>query len=282
MLAPLSLAPSSWELGPTLVLLQVNEETLLVALAEKHLGVKPTGSSSRMCVAVQQRPTIRLESPAWGDAFALEGIGKHRKRGMRRGTQRYSLPQLGEVGQRDGSVPRPQSLWFKARPTTRGEFESIPRWSDALAATEELGVDSLEGNGWRYSAQSMTSNGSGSGASLHHEPRSQSSNWSSSDRFSLSSSASTSSIFTSSASTTSTSLTALSSGTISKRSSRGSVLQREKRFSNIKGEFCAICRQMQALNLRRASDGWDTLGVGRNDNVSTRNAKAARDPHGWR
>lgn len=150
---------------------------------------------------------------------------------MRGRAQRHSLPQPGEVKERDELVPRPRSFWFKPQKHPWDEFESIPRdWSEPLPMTP------MRGNSWRDSVTSVTSNGI-STSSLH-EPRSRSSIWRSSDRFSNGSS---SSIFTRfSGSTTSTSLTAPSSGTTSKRSSRGSVFQREKRISNVKSGLYAI------------------------------------------
>ena len=53
LLVPLRLAPLSWQLDLSLALLQgeVSEENLLVVLAEKHLGVKPTDSRSRVSVS---------------------------------------------------------------------------------------------------------------------------------------------------------------------------------------------------------------------------------------
>ena len=156
---------------------------------------------------------------------------------MRGITQRHSLPQPGEVKGHGGSVLRPRSFWFKPQRNTQDEFESIPGgWCDPLPTTGDLDVNTIKGNGWRDSAQSVTSNGT-STTSLH-ETRPRSDIWGSSDRFSNGSSSSVLTRF--SGSTASTSLTLPSPGTTSKRSSRGSVLQREKRFSSAKSELHTI------------------------------------------
>ena len=188
------------------------------------------------------------------------------KRGTMKGIQRHSLPYPAVVmGERDESVSRPKSLRFRPLQNTRDEVESTPPegLSGGPLPFGDLNVSSPKGNGWRYSARSVASNGGGSVISL--EPRSRLSHWRSSDQLSLSSnvSSSSSSAHTRfSGSTTSTLFTSPSSGTISKQSSRGSVLQREKRFSNIKSKLNAISCQVQVLNFGYTSDGWDTLGVG--------------------
>lgn len=165
--------------------------------------------------------------------------------------QRHSLP-YPMVEKRGKSIPRAKSFWFKPRQSKQDEVEpTVQRGlSDALLPFGDPDVNSFKGNGWRYSARSVTSNG--------WRP-----NWRSSDQLSLSSNVSSSSIFTGfSGSTASTSLTALSSSAISKRSSRGSVSQREKRFSNIKCELYVISYQTQVLNAGCTSGGRYTLGVG--------------------
>lgn len=176
--------------------------------------------------------------PVWGDIFpSNKYTGRDNKRDGREHSQRYSLPQHVGVGRRDYLVPRRRSLWFKPQKSTQGEPDpTLRRWIDPLPATGDLDANSPR-NSWRHSYQSVTSNGDGSIASLR-DPWSQLSR--SSDRFSLGSNGSSSSVLTrSSDSTLSTLLTAPASGTISWRSSRGSVFQREKRFSNVKCESLA-------------------------------------------
>ena len=194
----------------------------------------------------------------WSDIFPpVKHAGGRKKYGAER---RHSLPQPREVERLSGLVQRPQSFWSKPQQSTREEFETALRgWSEALPTTGDLDVNSVGGNDWRYSARSVTSNGGVGSASLH-EPRSRPNTWYPSDRSSLNSDFSSSSIFTRfSGTTTSTALTALPSGTISKRSSQGSVLQREKRFSRFQGELNAIRRRIPVLNHPIcASDGWDT------------------------
>ena len=166
------------------------------------------------------------------------------------------------VEKRDEPVPRSKSFRFKPQKNTQGEVESTPpggRFS-GLVPFEEPDVSSLGGDDRRHSARSVASNGVGSITSL--EPRSRWNSW----RFSLSSNvsslSSSSALTRSSGSTTSTSLTALSPSTISKKSSRGSMLQKEKRFSSVRCELDAISYQMQVLNLGCTSGGRDTFGVG--------------------
>ena len=122
-------------------------------------------------------------------------------------------------------------------------------------------VSSLKGDNRRHSARSETSNGASSTISLL-ESRSR---WNSL-RFSLSSNvsslSSSSALTRFSGSTVSTSLTALSSGTIRKQPSRGSVLQKEKRFSSVRCELDAIPCQVLVLNLGCTSGGRDTFRVG--------------------
>ena len=168
------------------------------------------------------------------------------------------------MGRRSRLVTRPKSFWSKPQQSTREELEAALRgWSEGVPAVGDLDANSLGGNDWRHSARSVTSNGGSSGTSLH-EPRSRASQWFPSNRSSLNSNASSSSIFTRfSGSTTATSLTALPFGTASKRSSQGSALQREKRFSKFTGELHAVRCQTQVLRHPTcASNGWDTRGDG--------------------
>lgn len=141
-------------------------------------------------------------------------------------SQRRSLPNSTEVKKHDRLAPRPQSM-FLPRSSTQGELEPIPRgWADRLP--------NLSGNSWRYSAQSVTSNGS---TATLPDSRSQPGHLRLSDRFSLKSNGSFSSAITRfSGSTSSTLLTAPSS---SKRSSRASILQKDKRFSSVRRELHA-------------------------------------------
>lgn len=179
--------------------------------------------------------------------------------------KRHSLPQPREVERLSGLVSRPQSFWSKPQQSTREEFETALRgWSEALPTIADPDANSIGGNDWRHSAQSATSSG-GAGSTSLHEPRSRPNTWYPSDRSSLNSDFSSSSIFTRfSGTTTSTSLTALPSGVVSKRSSQGSVLQREKRFSKFQGELRAIRCQMGVLNrLACTSNGRDARGDGR-------------------
>lgn len=178
---------------------------------------------------------IRQKQPIWRDIFpSTKHTGKDTKRDVREETQRRSLPQPIKMGRRDHSAHGHRSSLFRAQKGTQGEPDSTPMgWADPLSAAGDLDASSLR-NSWRHSARSVTSNGDGSITSLR-DPWSQSGR--SSDRFSLRSNGSSSSVLTRfSGSTLSTFLTAPSSGTTSSRSSRGSVLQREKRFSNVKCE----------------------------------------------
>jgi hypothetical protein len=152
--------------------------------------------------------------------------------GVRNGTRRHSLPLPVETDKHDHLVPMPLSLWYQPQKSTRDESKStLGGWYDPLPGIGDLDTNSLEGTSRRQSARSMTSDGDGSTANIH-DPRHQSGQWRSSDRFSLGSNVSSSSAFTRfSGSTSSTLHTAPSSNW---RHSRGSVLQREKRFSNLK------------------------------------------------
>lgn len=203
---------------------------------------------------------IRQKPPVYGNSFSfIKHAGEGRKRDASKKTQRYSLPQSVEVGRRDPSAPRRRTLWFKPQKWTHSELNPTPKgWPDSVSAAGDLDTNSLR-NSWRHSARSVTSNGDGSISSVH-DPWSQSGR--SSDRFSLGSNESSSSVLTkSSGSTLSTLLTAPSSGTISWRSSRGSVLQREKRFSSVKCESHANPRRIQALTPGCSSNGRNTVGV---------------------
>jgi len=174
--------------------------------------------------------------------------------GVMERTQRHSLPQPVRMKKRDRSILRSRSFWFTPQQRTRAELESAPGGSsDASQILVDPDVSSLRGDSWRHSAQSVTSNG---GGSITGSP-SRFNSWRSSDRLSLKSNMSLSSVFTRfSGSTASTSLTVPASGTSSKRSSRGSVLQREKRFSNVKCESSRAARcQIQVLNCGSTSDG---------------------------
>ena len=210
-------------------------------------------------MAVRWGLIIRQKLLGRNDTFPP--IERAEKRGVRNGTQRHSLPQ--PVERRSQLVVRPRSFWFRPQQSTQDELESTPTgWSDPLPTSGDPDVGSLGGNSRRHSTWSVTSTGAGSTTSLH-DSRSRPGNWHSSDRLSLNSNVSSSSGFTgSSGSTASTFLTTPHSGTISKRSSRSSVLQREKRFSNVKCELDAICCLVQVLNSGSTSDGWDTVGVG--------------------
>jgi len=209
---------------------------------------------------------MTLQDVQWWDgvSLTLKRIAKKRgKYDARRGTQRHSLPLPVVVEKREKFVPRSRSFLFKPQQNTQGEVEFTPPGgrSDGLVLFEDPDVSSLGGDDRRHSAQSVASNGIGSiTGSL--EPRSRWNNW----RFSLSSNASSlsssSALTRSSDSTASTSLTALSPGTISKRSSRGSILQKERRFSSVRCELDAISCQVQVLNLGFTSGRWNTFGVG--------------------
>ena len=160
------------------------------------------------------------------------------------------------IEKRDEPVPRPKSFWFKPRQGTRdGVGPILPGdLSGRLLLSGDPGASSLRENDRRYSARSATSTGAGSVISL--EPRSQASDWRFSDQLSLNSHMSSSSALTRfSGSTASTAFTALSSGTTSKRSSRSSVLQREKRFSSVKCELNLVPCQTRILNFDRTSGG---------------------------
>lgn len=201
----------------------------------------------------------------WDDiSLTLKRIAKKRgKHGVRRGTQRHSLPLPVVMEKRDKFVPRSKSFLFKQQKNTRGEVESTPPGgrSGGLVSFEDPDVSSLGGDDRRHSAQSVASSGIG-GITGSLEPRSRWNSW----RFSLSSNvsslSSSSALTRSSGSTASTSLTALSPGTISKRSSRGSILQKERRFSSVRCELDAILCQVQVLNPGFTSGRWGTFGVG--------------------
>ena len=175
---------------------------------------------------------IAKKSPVRGDAPSpTKHTGRDRKDGARGGTQRYTLPHPVEVGRRDRFFPRRRSLWFKPQKSTQDEPDrTIRGWDDPLSAVGDPDANSLR-NSWRHSNRSVASSGDGSITGPHDSwPQSGRS----SNRLSLRSNGSTSSSLLTrfSGSTLSTLLTAPSSGTTSWRSSRGSVLQREKRFSN--------------------------------------------------
>lgn len=173
---------------------------------------------------------IRQKSPA-------KHTLKDRKRDAEGDTRRYSLPHPVGVGRRDYLAPKRRSLWVKPQKGIQGELDrTLNGWADPLSVAGDLNANSPR-NSWRRSIRSLTSNDDGSTVS-HHDSWSQSGH--SHDRFSLGSNGSSSSVLTRfSGSTLSTLLTAPSSGTSGWRSSRGSVLQREKRFSNIKREWLA-------------------------------------------
>lgn len=222
LLAPLSLLPSSWQTDPVFVMLRggVPEEILLAFLAKEHLGIEPARSSSE-------------ELLRWGDTlFSVKHAGANEKGSKKKGTQRHSMPQPAMIKKRDRLIPRHQSLWFKPRKTSRGDNESESTPGNQTCLRQEIGDldgNSSRGNSWRYSARSATSNKSNSSL---QDSRPTPGYSRSSDRFSLTSDESSSSLFTRiSTSTLSTFLTAPSS---SRRSSKGSLLQREKRFSSIK------------------------------------------------
>ena len=193
----------------------------------------------RLDIAEQQELIIRQKLPAWGNGcFSTKHTLKDRKRDVKEGTRRYSLPQpLGVLRLRDYLTPKRRSLWVKPQRGVQGEPDrTLKDWADPLSAAGDLDANSPR-NSWRRSIRSLTSNDDGS-TSSHHDSWSQSGH--SNDRFSLGSNGSSSSALTRfSGSTLSTLLTAPSSGTSSWRSSRGSVLQRDKRFSNIKCESLA-------------------------------------------
>lgn len=167
----------------------------------------------------------------WSDTFLsakhteMDVNGKHN---ARKDTQRHSIPQSAVVKKRARLAPRPRSFWFGAQDSTQRD------WDDPLPTAGGLDAESSRRKSWRHSVQSTTSNGS---TATLHDSRSQSGHSHISDRFSLRSDRSLSSVLTRfSGSTLSTSFTAPSS---SRRSSRGSVLQREKRFSSVRRELYA-------------------------------------------
>lgn len=188
------------------------------------------------------------------DVQGWDGVFSSPKRTRKRGrrgvnTQRHSLPFPVVVEKRDEPTPRSKSFRFKPQQDMQGEIESTPPrgLSDALGPFGDSDVSSLRGDDRRHSAPSVTSNGVGSITSLL-EPRSRWSNWRFSLSSNVSSSSSSSALTRFSGSTASTSLTAMSSGTLSNRSSRGSVLQKEKRFSSVRCELNVISSQVPVLN----------------------------------
>ena len=155
------------------------------------------------------------------------------KYGAKNDIQRHSLPHPVEDTKHGRLVPRPRSFWFGTRKNTPGESESrLGGWADQIPTAVDRLDANPQRNSWRNSARSVTSDGS---TSTLHDSGSQPSCSRSSDRFSLRSDGSSLSVLTRFSSSTSS--TALTTAPPSRRSSRGSMLQREKRFSSLKCEL---------------------------------------------